>query len=106
MSCLNMYDITIPLNAPVFENLSKLKYHFHLTDLLCPEHENQTENKLFSCFDVEYVHKYKVLFFVHRLNELDQTINILRPLLDNFLIVNFFEFVFCLRMGRWPQTAL
>ena len=56
-----MYDISIPLNAPVFENLSKLKHHFHLTDLLCPEHENQTDNKLFSCFDVEYVHKYRDL---------------------------------------------
>ena len=56
-----MYDISISLNAPGFENLSKLKHDFHLTDLLCPEHENQTDNKLFSCFDVEYVHKYRDL---------------------------------------------
>ena len=40
---------------------------------------------------IENANSAKVLFFVHRLNELD-----LRPLLDNFLIVNFFEFVFCL----------
>ena len=56
-----MYDISIPLNALVFENLPKLKHHFHLTDLPCPEHENQTDNKLFSCFDVECVHKYRDL---------------------------------------------
>ena len=40
---------------------------------------------------IENANSVKVLLFVHRLNELD-----LRLLLDNFFIVNFFEFVLCL----------
>ena len=36
-----------------------------------------------------------VLFLVHRLNEPDQTfVHFLKPLLDNFSVVNFLKFVF------------
>ena len=32
--------------------------------------------------------------------------HLLSPLSYNFSIVNFFEFLFCLWIGKWPQTAL
>ena len=32
--------------------------------------------------------------------------HLLRPLLDDFSIINFFEFVFSIWMRGWPQTAL
>ena len=52
---------------------------------------------------VNLAHAYTIFAIAMSLTNL---CNLLRPFLDNVSVVNFFEFVFRLWMGRCPQTAL